>query len=108
MGKQKKAKEAPAPLSEMERLGLRVSSMIGSPKAQLSRQALIHRLDTDSDEAWNAIMEVLAETDGLHLEFDPDGNALVSWDAPTEADERIEDMEAELMRVEVAEAGAPF
>jgi len=51
---------------------------------------------------------VLAETDGLHLEFDPDGNALVSWDAPTEADERVEDLEAELMRVEVAEAGAPF
>jgi hypothetical protein len=67
-------------LTGLERLGLRVSAMIQSPISQMNRSVLIHRLDTDEDEAWDGVMGLLAETDGLHLLFDDDGNVMVSWE----------------------------
>lgn len=82
MARHKKNQHQPKQeLTGTERLGLRVAEMIGSPKAQLERRAVIHRLDTDTDEAWDAIMELLAETDGLGLVFDDVGNVIVTWEA---------------------------
>lgn len=67
-------------LTGLERLGLRVSAMINSPLAQLGRRVLIHRLDTDSDHDWEAIMELLAETDGLDMTFCDDGSVILQWE----------------------------
>lgn len=67
-------------LSGIERLGLRVSAMINSPIAQLGRRVLIHRLDTDSDQDWDAIMELLSETDGLDMTFCDDGSVILQWE----------------------------
>lgn len=100
MAKQKK-QEAMA-LSPVERLGLRVSAMINSPKAQLERRAAIHRLDTDTDEAWDGVMELLGETDGLHLEFTDDGGVIVRWDALAD-DGRVADV-----KEAAPEEAAPF
>lgn len=63
-----------------DRLGMRVSAMINSPKAQDLGQVTIHRLDTDPAEAWDAVMEVLAETDGIDLVFNDDGTVTLRWD----------------------------
>ena len=52
-------------MTSRERLGLRVSEMINSPSAQLNRRVTIHRLDTDEDQAWEEVLELLGETDGL-------------------------------------------
>ena len=62
MAKQKKS--TPQPRQEMtalERLGLRVSSMINHPIAQAQRWVTIHRLDTDGDMEWEEVMGLLAE-----------------------------------------------
>ena len=69
---------------------------------QEPRQARIHRLDTDTDEAWDGVMEVLGETDGLHLEFADDGDVIVRWDALAD-DDRVVDVEEV-----TAEEAAPF
>ena len=71
-------------LTSLERLGLRVSAMINSPLAQLGRRVLIHRLDTDSDQDWDAIMELLSETDGLDMTFCDDGSVLLQWERPAD------------------------
>lgn len=92
MAKKKIQQQESRELTQLEKLGLRVSAMIGSPKAQLERQARIHRLDTDTDEAWSGVMELLGETDGLHLEFADDGDVIVRWDALAD-DERVADVE---------------
>lgn len=83
-------------MTGIERLMLRVSEMINSPQAQLRRSAVIHRLDTDSDQAWEGVMELLAETDGLEMTCNDDGTVLLAWHAPTEADRVIgeNDMQA--------------
>lgn len=94
-------------LSSLERLGLRVSEMINSPLAQLGRRVLIHRLDTDSDQDWDAIMELLSETDGLDMTFCDDGSVILQWDAPTD-DDRVIDREGELEPVRREEEEAPF
>mgnify|MGYP003867065719 CR=1 FL=1 len=77
--------------------------MINSPKAQLERQARIHRLDTDTDEAWGGVIDLLAETDGLKLEFAEEGDVIVRWNAPTD-DDRVAEGE-ELVPLEEP---APF
>lgn len=102
MAKKKNEAELRREMAPVERLGLRVSAMIGSPKAQLERRAVIHRLDTDTDEAWDAIMELLAETDGLALVFDDEGNVIVTWEAGeteemTESREVVEQVEEEAL-----------
>lgn len=93
-------------LSSLERLGLRVSEMINSPLAQLGRRVLIHRLDTDSDQDWDAIMELLSETDGLDMTFCDDGSVILQWDAPTDND-RVIDREEDVDLVTGNEE-APF
>lgn len=102
MARKKTLQQEPREMTGLEKLGLRVSAMIGSPKAQLERQARIHRLDTDTDEAWDGVMELLGETDGLHLEFADDGDVIVRWDALAD-DDRAEDVEEA-----TAEEAAPF
>lgn len=77
-------------LTGLERLGLRVSAMINSPLAQLGRRVLIHRLDTDSDQDWDAIMELLSETDGLDMTFCDDGSVILQWEKPDDGDQGIE------------------
>lgn len=103
MAKQKAGKEqGRQQMTGLERLGLRVSSMINSPKAQLERTAHIHQLDTDSAEDWKAVMELLHETDGLGLAYTDDG-VIVSWDAPTD-----DDRPATADELEAIEEPAPF
>lgn len=72
-------------LTGLERLGLRVSAMINSPLAQLGRRVLIHRLDTDSDQDWDAIMELISETDGLDMTFCDDGSVILQWERADDA-----------------------
>lgn len=91
-------------LSGSERLGLRVSAMINSPIAQLGRRVLIHRLDTDSDQDWEAIMELLSDTDGLDMTFSDDGSVILQWER-AEADEVRDDRQD---REEELEGGTPF
>lgn len=86
-------------LTGLEKLGLRVSAMINSPLAQFGRKVLIRQLDTDSDQDWHAIMELLSETDGIDMTFSDDGSVVLQWGAPTENDRVIErDLELGLVR----------
>ncbi|MEJ5862056.1 DUF1654 domain-containing protein [Pseudomonas farsensis] len=94
-------------LTGLERLGLRVSAMINSPLAQFGRKVLIHQLDTDSEQDWDAIMELLSETDGLDMTFCDDGSVILQWDAATDDDQVIE-REVELGLVRHEDEEAPF
>lgn len=94
-------------LTGLEKLGLRVSAMINSPLAQLGRKVLIHQLDTDSDQDWERIMELLSETDGLDMTFCDDGSVILQWDAATD-DDRVIDREVDLDLVRHEEEEAPF
>ncbi|MNN35615.1 hypothetical protein D3C81_1494690 [compost metagenome] len=85
--------------------------MINSPKAQLERRVTIHRLDTDEDEAWDGVMELLTETDGLEMTFNDDGSVALQWSAPKDDDLQIEAEEVESLEdllMERAEVPAPF
>ncbi len=48
----KKQKQQTYEVTPTDRLGMRVSAMINSPKAQDLGKVTIHRLDTDPAEAW--------------------------------------------------------
>lgn len=71
-------------MSGVERLALRVSAMINAPRSQLERRVTIHRLDTDSDQAWEAVLEQLAEVDELALTFNDDGSVALDWALSTQ------------------------
>lgn len=75
-----KKQEQKPEMSGMERLALRVSSMINHPVAQVQRWVTIHRLDTDGDREWEEVLGVIAETDELELTLNDDGSVKVKWE----------------------------
>jgi hypothetical protein len=89
----------------VERLALRVSSMINHPIAQDQRWVTIHRLDTDGDREWEEVMGVLSETDGIDMTFnDEDESVTLRWEASSEDDPRVEVIDEFL----AVEEPAPF
>lgn len=108
MSKQKKT--APKERQEMtgvERLALRVSSMINHPLAQIQRWVTIHRLDTDGDLEWEEVMGLLADTSELDLTFNDDESVTVRWEL--QANQERDDFFAERHKEEEADKeAAPF
>lgn len=104
-----KVKQQAAPavrqtMSSVERLGLRVSSMINHPTAQHQRWVTIHRLDTDGDREWGEVMGRLSETDDIEMTFnDEEESVTLRWEAPSEDDRPVEAAD-----FEVLEEPAPF
>ena len=91
-------------MSGIERLGLRVSSMINHPFAQDMRCVTIHRLDTDGDREWEEVMGLLSETDGIDMTFNDDESVTLKWEASSENDHQVEEHD-EFVKVEEV---APF
>ena len=77
-------------MTGMERLGLRVSSMINHPVAQTQRWVTIHRLDTDGNREWEEVMGVLSETDGIDMTFNDDESMTLRWEARSDEDRVLE------------------
>lgn len=95
MAKPKK-QEKPAArheVSGIERLGLRVSSMINHPIAQERRTVTIHRLDNDGDREWEEVMGLLSETDGIDMTFNDDDSVTLKWEASADEDRPVEVLE---------------
>lgn len=105
MARPQKQKQERTPMSGIERLNLRVSSMINHPIAQLNRTVTIHRLDTDGDREWDEVMNVLAEVDGIDIVFNDDPESVtLRWEAASDNDAQVE-MNDELQPLEEI---APF
>ncbi len=108
MSKQKKtAPQARQEMTGVERLGLRVSSMINHPIAQSQRWVTIHRLDTDGDMEWEEVMDLLAETPELDLTFNDDESVTVRWE-PQSAEDRDDLIVERDWEDEKVEEDAPF
>lgn len=85
MAKQQKSEKLErGGMNGVERIRLRVSTMINSPRAQAIRQVTIWRLDNDSDADWNQVMGELAETDGLEMSKNEDGTVTLRWETMAE------------------------
>jgi len=75
------------PMNPMERLVLRVSSMINHPIAQERREVRIHRLDTDGDREWSEILGALSEADGIDMKLhDEDESVTLRWGPSADED----------------------
>lgn len=92
-------------MSGLERLSLRVSSMINHPVAQIQRWVTIHRLDTDGDMEWEEVMGLLSETECIDMTFNDDDSVTLRWD-PQGEEERVAEVE-NLFEVSMEEP-APF
>ncbi|MCS3512554.1 DUF1654 domain-containing protein [Pseudomonas grimontii] len=90
MGKPQKKHENWTEMTGLERLGLRVSSMINHPVAQTQRWVTIHQLDTDGEREWDELMGVLSETDGIEMIFSDDGTVTLNWEACTDENPPVE------------------
>ena len=78
-------------ISPMERLTMRVSSMINHPIAQERREVRIHRLDTDGEREWLEIMGMIAEADGIEAKLNAeDGSVMLKWEASEHAESPVE------------------
>jgi len=78
-------------MNGVERLGLRVSSMINHPIAQAQRRVTIHRLESDGSQEWEEVMGLLSETDGIEMTFnDEDESVTLRWEADLDAERPVE------------------
>lgn len=77
-------------MSGIERLSLRVSSMINHPISQERRSVTIHRLDSDGDREWEEVMSVLTNTDEFDVTLDDDGAVTVKWEPIPDDDRPVE------------------
>jgi len=68
--------------------------MINHPVAQTQRWVTVHRLDTDAQEDWDAVMAMLADAAGLEMATQADGSVTLSWAKP-HIDGSIEDAGAQ-------------
>lgn len=105
MAKQQKKQDA-KPMTPVEKLGLRISEMINSPKAQDLRTVTIHRLDTDPDEAWDQVMELLSETDGIDMVFNDDGTITLKWEERDRSDGQVESQSEDMATYQVKRRGS--
>lgn len=103
MAKKQTAPAARQEMSGIERLALRVSSMINHPVAQAQRWVTIHRLDTDGDREWEEVLSVIADTDELELTLNDDGSVTVRWEQ-----QEVEAAGRGEVELEPEEEGAPF
>lgn len=102
MAKRQAVSAARQEMSGVERLGLRVSSMINHPVAQAQRWVKIHRLDTDGDLEWEEVMGLLSETDGIDITFNDDETVTLRWETSADDERSVEVFEP------VEEEPAPF
>ncbi|MFV3332199.1 DUF1654 domain-containing protein [Pseudomonas sp. NY15437] len=110
MAKQKRSNDQEkGGVNALDRLRLRVSAMIHSPKAQAECRASIWRLDSDTDQAWRQVLEELAETDGLQMTVNEGGTVLLEWEAANDDEAAAAvDMPPDLVAQRLDEEPAPF
>ena len=92
-------------LTGLERLSLRVSSMINHPVAQIQRWVKIHRLETDGEREWEEVMGVISETDAIEMTFNDDDSVTLRWEPQAEEELAIQ---MENVFEMAMEAPAPF
>lgn len=93
-------------MTRIERLSLRVSSMINHPVAQMQRWVRVHRLDSDGDAEWEEVMGLLSETPELDLTFNDDESVMVRWERSSV--EQRDDFIVEQGSAGQVEEAAPF
>lgn len=65
-------------------LARRVLAMVDSPVAWLGKRVRIHRLETDGDAEWGEVMDRLAATSGLQMDFEEAGSVILQWEKTEE------------------------
>lgn len=78
------AKAAPKPPSSYELLGMRIQRAINTPKAQLSKSALLERSANDDPADWDRILGEIAENDNVTIAHRDDGLIQLFWTVPKE------------------------
>lgn len=87
MGRQAvETREAASISTGSDQLARRVLAMVDSPVAWLGKRVRIHRLETDGDVEWGAVMDQLAATNGLQMDFEEAGSVILQWEGGGEID----------------------
>lgn len=90
MGRQAvETREAASISTGSDQLARRVLAMVDSPVAWLGKRVRIHRLETDGDAEWGEVMDRLAATNGLQMDFENEGSVILQWERAGELNLRL-------------------
>ncbi|GAB3484288.1 DUF1654 domain-containing protein [Azotobacter salinestris] len=76
-------KALPRTPTPYELLALRIKKQILSPRAQASRCVLVSRLPEEPLDAWEQLLEDLADEESVTMAKREDGAVHLTWTAPT-------------------------
>lgn len=60
-------------------LGMRLQTVINSPRAQKEQAAVLQRLPSDRPEDWDQLVNEISENDSVTITSRDDGNIQISW-----------------------------
>lgn len=72
------------PATAYEQLAHRVQKIINAPAAQRSRSALLFRQPQETPEAWQQLLDEIAENDNVTLAWRDDGGIQLFWVVPSD------------------------
>ncbi|WP_028696084.1 DUF1654 domain-containing protein [Pseudomonas cremoricolorata] len=70
--------------SSYAQLGVRIQKIINGTAAQRSKTALIFRLEHETVDDWETLLEEIAENDNVTLAHRDDGGVQIFWTVPKE------------------------
>ncbi|AIR90459.1 DUF1654 domain-containing protein [Pseudomonas cremoricolorata] len=70
--------------SSYTQLGVRIQKIINGTAAQRSKTALIFRLEHETVDDWETLLEEIAENDNVTLAHRDDGGVQIFWTVPKE------------------------
>ncbi|MEQ4308550.1 DUF1654 domain-containing protein [Pseudomonas syringae] len=71
-----------ATMSSAEVLAARLQTIIRSQCAQGDRYAVIYKKPDEDQRHWDQIIAAIDDTEGVHVNIQPDGAARISWHLP--------------------------
>lgn len=72
----------PDPLTPYERLAYRIRRQIMTPRAQTARRVDISRAPSDPEEAWDSLLDQLADEEYVTMSRRNDGSVRLAWTVP--------------------------
>ncbi len=71
-----------ATMSPVQTLAARLQTIIRSQSAQGDRYAVIYKKPDEDQRHWDQIIAAIDDTEGVHVNIQPDGAARISWYLP--------------------------
>lgn len=67
------------PPTSFDKLANRIQAMVNSPRAQIDKRIVIDRLDYESPEDWQRLLDEISENENVSISHGDNGSIHLAW-----------------------------